>query len=120
MGTAGGALLGGTIGYMTPKDKEDKELRRRSALVGAGSGALMGGLGGALASSGTGADEVTSMVNKAHTRGVSIGAHHGRAAGLQEGYAKGQADLAKALPAGEVFTEGDRAEMLAELLRQRG
>lgn len=77
----------------------------------------MGGLGGAIASSGTGGSEVASMVNKAQARGHTIGVHRGRAAGLQEGYDKGRAAMVKSMPTGE-FTEGARAEMLAAMLQK--
>lgn len=90
VGTLGGATLGGGIGYLTASDDE---LRRRNALAGAGAGALLGGLGGVVASSGKGPDEVTSVANRAHDLGRAVGAREGFSKGLEKGTVAGTAKL---------------------------
>ena len=88
--------LGGGLGYLAP---DDPKLRARSALVGAGTGAVLGGLGGAMASGGLGAGEVSQVQEKSFNLGRVVG----NKAGLDQGFTAGQESILKNLP-DEVMT----------------
>lgn len=115
IGTLGGAAIGGGLGYLTPKEKE---LRARSALAGAGTGALLGGLGGAIASSGASPGEMDTAASKAQNVGIEQGYRLGRREGFSKGYHKGQKDLIVGMPSGHEFTEEARAGMLRALMEK--
>jgi len=114
VGALGGGLVGGGLGYLAP---EEDKLRRRSALVGAGTGAALGGLGGALASAGMDPEDAESMANKARLMGMSHGHTVGHAAGTAQGRLQGQADFVRNMPVGVPMTDDAKAQLLRAMIQ---
>jgi hypothetical protein len=79
IGTGAGALGGGGMGYLASKDPE---LRRRSALVGAVTGAGVGALAGGLAARGgihpqKYVDDLAAAAGRARASGIAAGHNDG-------------------------------------------
>lgn len=109
IGALGGGAIGAGLGYLAP---EEKELRARSALVGAGTGAALGGLGGALASAGMTPEEVQSEALRANAAGMV----RGHQIGLAAGHKAGREQIIKDWPTGVPLNEATKIEMLKKLL----
>jgi hypothetical protein len=93
------------LGYIAP---DDPKLRARSALVGAGTGAVLGGLGGAIASSGLRPEEVSKAQDAAFRAGHS--------SGVEKGFQAGREAMVNHIPMGVPMTESIK-EMLLKKIR---
>jgi hypothetical protein len=111
IGTLGGAAIGGGIGYLSP---EDNSLRRRSAMVGAGTGGALGALGGALASGSSTAQGGVPMSEAAdRIRQAAVLGH-------ERGIREGQAQLWSDLPTGQpiVLSDEMKSQLVAKALQR--
>lgn len=102
LGTLGGGLVGGGLGYITP---DDPALRLRSALVGAGTGAVLGGLGGALMSVNVTPDQLRAVARESRQTGYIAG----KALGRREGAVA----VARRLP----IDDETKAQMIETVMR---
>ena len=100
--------MGGGLGYLAP---DDPALRTRGALVGAGTGALMGGLGGALASGGLQPDEVSKMQDVVFGAGRAAG----HKAGVRKGFNAGRESIVNNLPTDVPMTQAIKDMLLSKI-----